>query len=153
MKIIGLILSILILCSSLFAQEAQKMDETGNLGCDDFISRIDNLIIGLNENPNSKGYIFVYEGNWMKYNNEGQKTYVLPHFGEAKKYISSMKIRFRFWKFPLVDRIVLVNAGFRKNFTLEFWIVPNGAIPPKATPTLTKMSYRKGKPKYFCGEF
>jgi hypothetical protein len=43
-----------------------------------------------------------------------------------------------------------VVAGFRENFTVEFWIVPNGVTPPEPSPTLTKMKYRKGIPAKFC---
>jgi hypothetical protein len=33
-------------------------------------------------------------------------------------------------------RIVTVDGGYREDMTVELWIVPSGATPPTASPTL-----------------
>lgn len=146
---------LLSLFSYAFAQEARKIEEFGNLGCDDFLTRKDNFIYYLNLEPNAIGYIFVYEGKLQEFDYSKEKVqtyYVLPRVGEARRYLVGMKDRFEMGRFPL-ERLVFANAGFREKFTVEFWIKPSDASPPKPTPTLTKIKYRKGKPKNFCGEF
>lgn len=152
MKIIGFILSILILCSSVFAQEAQKMDEVGDINCEDYLARINNFNLSLRNDPTSKVYILIYEGKERRYNSQKGKTEpVLPAYGSAKARIRSIKQYFKTYKQEnLLERIVFVEAGFREEFTFEFWQVPAGATPPNPTPTLTKIKYRKGKPKVFC---
>ena len=151
MKVHTLILcTLLLICNSVFAQEAIKENEIVNITCEDFLSRKDNLRMWLNEDPNAISYILVYEGKINYYNSKHDKSYsVYPHFGEAKEYIRTMKKWMTFSRFPL-DKVVFVNAGFREKLTVEFWFVPNGATPPKPKPTLTKMKYRKGKPVSFC---
>ncbi|HRH43423.1 MAG TPA: hypothetical protein PKY82_17465 [Pyrinomonadaceae bacterium] len=152
MKIIGLILSILMLCSSIFAQEAQITDEIGDITCDDYLLRMYNVNFGLINDLTSKVYILIYEGKEWRYNAKKDKTEsVLPAYGSAKARIRSIKQYFKTYKQEdLLQRIVFVEAGFRENFAVEFWFAPNGASAPKPTPTLTKMKYRKGKPKEFC---
>jgi hypothetical protein len=34
------------------------------------------------------------------------------------------------------SRLVFVNGGFREKDSVEVWIVPAGAEPPRATPTV-----------------
>ncbi len=48
------------------------------------------------------------------------------------------------------EKIVFIEAGFREKLTIEFWLVPLGAEPPKPNPTLKKMKYQKGKPLDLC---
>jgi hypothetical protein len=54
-----------------------------------------------------------------------------------------------FRRFPK-EKVLFISGGFRENHTVELWVVPNGANPPKATPTLESMKYRKGKPVNMC---
>ena len=48
------------------------------------------------------------------------------------------------------EKFVFVESGFLEDFKVELWNVPDGATPPKPTPTLKRMKYRKGKPVGFC---
>lgn len=152
MKIWRITALILILYCSSFAQQAELIDEFGNTACEDYLNRMDNLRLNVENNPNSKTYILIYEGKELWFNAARVKSkLVFPTFGSAKAKIYSIKMRFKFMQAEhLLDRIVFIEAGFRENFTLEIWSVPNGANPPKPTPTLTKMKYRKGKPVGFC---
>ena len=34
------------------------------------------------------------------------------------------------------SRFTVVNGGFREEDSVELWIVPSGAAPPRATPTV-----------------
>ncbi|MBV8857759.1 MAG: hypothetical protein JOZ02_12560, partial [Acidobacteria bacterium] len=34
------------------------------------------------------------------------------------------------------DRIVTVDGGYREELTVELWVVPSGATPPAASPTV-----------------
>lgn len=150
MKLIISTILLLSLFSCAFAQAARKIDEFGKIYCDDFLARKDDFAFLLYGEPTSIGYILVYEGKYNLRKNETQTQVVLPLIGEAKAYINTMKKRFKVSGFPL-ERLIFVNAGFRENFTLEFWIVPLGAKPPMPTPKLKKMKHRKGKAGDFCG--
>lgn len=139
-----------------FAQytEARNVDEFGNIYCDDYLARIDVLLVELKNSPDSKEYIFVYEGKtrmalYDKNNKYAGEKYILPHFGQALKTIETMKKRMKLYRVDM-KRLFFIKGGFRKNFTVDLWIVPKGAPPPKPTPTLNKMKYRKGKPSGFC---
>ena len=144
------ILGFLLLLSFVFmvsaqTKETQKFDEFGNISCDDLTSRLEVFFLELKGDKTLKGYVLIYEGNLLipLYNKDG-KT-VRPRRGEAKGFIKSMQSREKFYSF-YDKRIVFIESGFRKNFTVELWLVPNGAALPKLTPTLKKMKYRKGKP-------
>lgn len=152
MKIIGLILSILILCSSIFAQGAIKQEEIGNTSCEDYLSRMEVVRSVLLSEPDTKIYLLIYEGKENLYNPKTHKiNLVLPAYGSAQARIDSIKKRFEFMQSKhLLERIVFVKAGFRMTFAVEVWFVPNDATPPSPTPTLKKMRYRKGKPQGFC---
>ena len=136
-------------------QEAQKIDEFESVKCDEYLNRMDNAILNVTNTPNSKIYIFVYEGRVVsktKYDSKGEfigYDYVYPPFGLAKAKIRSMKEYLKMRKIPQ-ENYIFVEAGFLENFKVEFWNVPKGASPPIPSPTLKKMKYRKGKPTGFC---
>jgi hypothetical protein len=151
MKSLAVTMFLCILFSlSAFSQEAQKIDEFENTPCDEYLGRIDVTIIQARDNSSSTVYVLIYEGKELKYNPRKNKTeLVFPNYGQAKAKIRSIKKYLASRKFP-VKRYSFVQAGFRENLTVEIWLVPQGAMPPKPTPTLTKMKYRKGKPMGFC---
>lgn len=152
MKIIWLTFFILIFVFSTFAQEAQKFDEIGDTSCEDYLNRMAEVVAILRFDQTTKVYLLIYEGKEQRYNARKDKSEILlPAYGSAKARIRSIKKLFKVHQQEsLLERIVFVEAGFREEFTVEFWQVPLGAQPPKPTPTLTKMKYRKGKPKEFC---
>ncbi|HQU85809.1 MAG TPA: hypothetical protein PKY59_21915, partial [Pyrinomonadaceae bacterium] len=45
-----------------FSQEAQLIDEFSNNVCDEYLMRMDNMLVKASANPTSTIYIFVYEG-------------------------------------------------------------------------------------------
>ena len=149
-QIISILLVTLIFCISAFSQEAVKMQEFEDTVCEDFLSRMDGVIAESQNNPSATIYVFVYEGRELKYNNRKNKMEkVLPAFGSAKVKINSMKI-FIERRGISIETFTFIEAGFRENLTVEMWVVPNGATPPKPSPTLEKIRYRKGKAIGFC---
>ena len=84
--------------------------------------------------------------------NFAQETTLFDQFptsGLAKAKTHSIKKLLAIRKIP-AEKSVFIEAGVQENFTIEFWLVPAGAVPPKPTPTLAKMKYRKGKSYGFC---
>ena len=142
-----IILSFCFLTISAVAQEARKIDEFGKIFCDDYLARIDGIIVSLKELPSSKVFVMVYEGKESFFSSSKSR---LPQYGQANAYINSIKKRLSILYNINLDNFVFLKAGFRENLIIEFWSVPVGATPPTPTPTLKKMKYRKGKPRGFC---
>lgn len=136
-----------------FSQKAELIDGIGSVNCETYLAFAEKTMIEQTNNPNAKTYIFVYEGKELipVYKNGKfiKDKSVLPKIGLATAKIQSMKARIKRAKISL-DNFVFVKGGFRENFMVEIWSVPNGAKPPKSTPTLKKMKYGKGKAKGFC---
>jgi len=144
----------LLFCSLAYgqavSQNAEKFDEFEETPCDEYLGRMDSAFANAHENPNTALYILIYEGkerSWSRRKN--QIEWVFPTRRSVATKISSMKRYINLRKFP-IDRVRIIRAGFRKHLSLEIWLVPRGAEPPKATPTLAKMKYRKGKAEGFC---
>jgi hypothetical protein len=148
---IRLLAFILVCCTTSFAQtkEAQKFDEFRNPQCEDYLARMDGFVNELHKFPSAKGYVLVYEGRLIQYY-ENKARLVLPHIGEAESYIRSMKRCLALRAYP-EKGFVFVNAGFREKLAIEFWLVPNGAMPPTRSGTIRKIKHRRGKPVDFCG--
>lgn len=149
-------LLIFVIFGGAFAQteEPRKFEEFGETDCEDLRGRLDNFMVHLRNEPNAKGLVLVYEGKYSRpiYNRQGKPQYkdFLPAVGESKYRMTVLRNHFKFRKFP-ADKISVIDGGFRETFTMEFWIIPNGAESPAPTPTLDKMKYRKGKPsKIVC---
>jgi hypothetical protein len=133
-----------------------KFYEFGNVNCEEYLATKDAFLSTLFRTPNTKAYVMVYEGKLpteYEYDKNGKSVptkYLLPSRGEAKSRIRTMKRHLAFRRYP-ADKIVFVEAGFREDYTVEFWLVPDDSEPLKPTPTLKQMKYRKGKPVDFCG--
>lgn len=146
-----LFLILLVVSVSAQSNEAVKIDEFGNLLCDEYLSRMDSVMSQANNNPNAEIYVFVYEGKTREFkcNGTGETYNALPQYNLATTKIRSMKKLFSSKKFS-AERFNFVQAGLRENFVIEFWLVPAGAAKPTPTPTITKIKYRKGKAQEFC---
>jgi hypothetical protein len=101
----------------------RKIDEYGNIKFNDEKARLDNFAIELQNDPTAQGYLVCYGGRRGR-TGEGQRR-----CDRAKNYLVSTRG---------IDaaRVVTVDGGFREDLTVELWIVPSGATPPAATPTV-----------------
>jgi hypothetical protein len=102
---------------------AQEFDECNNCSYDDQKARLDNLAIELQNDPSTRAYIIAYGGRSSALN----QVEVL--MSRAQDYLITQRG---------IDasRFEVVNGGFREENSVELWIVPSGAAPPKPTPTV-----------------
>lgn len=130
-------------------EEPRKVDEFESIQCEDLRTRLDSFLVEIQNNPQSKGFVIVYEGKYSSYiyNRSGisKRKYHLPTFGEANYRTQVFLKHFQFRQFQS-DKYLFIDGGFRENHSVELWIVPDTAKPPKPTPTLSNIKYRKGKP-------
>jgi hypothetical protein len=101
----------------------RKIDEYGNIRFNDEKARLDNFAIELQNDPQAQGYLVCYGGR------TGRAGEAQRRCDRAKGYLTSTRG---------IDasRIVTVDGGFREDLTVELWIVPSGATPPAASPTV-----------------
>jgi len=129
-----------LLAATVFPQteEARLFDEFGYINCDQYLARMQHIIIEQGNNPSHKVYFFVYEGKEKKpvYIDKKFMSYksVFPAYGLAKEKIKSMKKWLSLQKAPL-ENYFFVSGGFREEFGIEAWFVPPGAGSPKPSPT------------------
>jgi hypothetical protein len=102
---------------------AREFDECDNCTFDDQKARLDNLAVELQNDPTTTGYIIAYGGRTSPI---GQVERLMTR---ARDYLIQQRG---------IDasRLVIVNGGFREYDSVELWIVPSGAAPPRATPTI-----------------
>jgi hypothetical protein len=98
---------------------ARKFDEFRPDEGENLKVRCDNFAYYLKEEVGARGYIIFYRGGRRPYNG-----YHLL----ARDYMANA------WR-SLTNKIEPVFGGYRELNTMELWIVPEGAQPPKATPT------------------
>jgi hypothetical protein len=102
---------------------AREFDECNNCTFDDQKARLDNLAVELQNDPSAKGYVIAYGGRMSPI---GQVERLMSR---AREYLTQQR--------GIDDsRLVIVNGGFREADSVELWIVPSGAAPPRATPTV-----------------
>jgi hypothetical protein len=152
MKVVVFTVFILILLSSISAQEARKIGGLPNSSCADITISSHYFFEEIKKQQGSKGYVIVYNGKLVLplYNSENKTVY--PHRNEAKSEIENIKARIKFFRFDKT-RLVFIEGGLREYFTIEYWIVPANAKPPIPSPTLKTMKYRKGKSYRICEVF
>ncbi len=101
----------------------RKFDEYGNIKRNDEKARLDNFANELQANPGAQGYIIGYGGR------KGRAGEAQTRADRAKDYLVNSRA---------IDagRLVTVDGGFKEEATTELWIVPSGATPPTASPTV-----------------
>jgi len=102
---------------------AQEFDECNSCSRDDQKARLDNLAVELQNDPTTRAYIIAYGGR------TSPLRQVERLMSRARDYLTTQRG---------IDasRLVVVNGGFREEDSVELWIVPSGAAPPRATPTV-----------------
>ncbi|HYO63676.1 MAG TPA: hypothetical protein VER08_08610 [Pyrinomonadaceae bacterium] len=103
--------------------EARKIDEYGPIRFNDEKARLDNLAIALQNDPTAQGYLVCYGGR------RGRAGEAQARCDRARNYLVNERG-------ITADRIVTVDGGYREELTVELWVVPTGANPPTATPTV-----------------
>lgn len=166
MKLIIPAILITIFSACAFAQETvtetQKIDEFGVIYCCNFGVRLEFAMIAQRANPGSRVYMHFYEGkkrainHWNKRLGKSVDVLINPMRGGFSDFLAGVRIRAGFQKIDL-NNFVIQNGGFREVMTVEVWLVPAGAEPPKLTPTVDGKSvrYRKGRFSHFqnvCNE-
>jgi PKD domain len=109
--------------------KARKIDEYGNIRFNDEKARLDNFAIELQNDPTAQGYLVCYGGR------RGRTGEAQRRCDRAKDYLVTTRG-------ITADRIVTVDGGFREDLTVELWIVPQGATPPPAAPTVDPSEVR-----------
>lgn len=102
---------------------SREFDVCCSCSFDDQKARLDNLGIELQNDPTTTSYIIAYAGRTSR---AGQAEKLLAR---AKDYLVSKRN---------IDpaRLVILNGGYREEDCVELWVVPQGATPPQATPTV-----------------
>ncbi|MDT7542250.1 MAG: hypothetical protein QOE33_2154, partial [Acidobacteriota bacterium] len=100
-----------------------QFDTYGNIPRNDVKARLDNFANELQAQPGSQGYIIGYGGR------KGVTGEAQRRADFAKDYLVNTRG---------IDagRLVTIDGGFKEEATTELWIVPAGATPPTATPTV-----------------
>ncbi|HEX5705985.1 MAG TPA: hypothetical protein VFX96_01720 [Pyrinomonadaceae bacterium] len=95
-----------------------RSDEFGNIARDDEKARLDNFAIALQNRPGAQGHVLVYSGRTSR-------------AGEAER--RAQRIRDYLVNTRGIDasRVVTLDAGQREEVTIQLWIVPAGAEPPR----------------------
>jgi hypothetical protein len=101
----------------------RKVDEYGNIKFNDEKARLDNYAIELQNDPTAQGYLVCYGGR------TGRTGEAQRRCDRAKNYLVNTRG-------ITADRIVTVDGGYREELTVELWVVPSGATPPAASPTV-----------------
>ncbi|HZH35541.1 MAG TPA: hypothetical protein VEX64_11920 [Pyrinomonadaceae bacterium] len=122
--------------SPAFAQtgEARKIDEVEGICCEDLRTRFDQFLYKIQENRELIGYIVFYGGKSHLFC-DGQRR--LPKRGELSELIYAVENHIKF-RGQNPTRFVWINGGYKEDWTLEFWVVPGSAEPPKPAPTVEK---------------
>ena len=100
----------------------KRFDEFPSVAFDDDKARLDNLAIELQNSPTSTGYIVTYAGQRSRAGQADRMGRRAINYLVARRGITR-------------NRLVYVNGGGRDVDTYEFWLVPQGAEPPRPTPT------------------
>ena len=121
----------------------EKLDEFGDILCEEELARLDVFAGRLQEDPASVGYLIAYGGK------KGKRK-------EAKARLARMTYYLTETRMLSKDRLIAVNGGFRETLAVELWIAKPDESSPKATPTVDKKDVRSnGKAKvrgYNCAD-
>jgi hypothetical protein len=102
---------------------SRQFDVCCSCSFDDQKARLDNLAVELQADPSTTTYVIAYGGRTSRV---GQAELL---GSRARDYLVTNRG---------IDqsRIVVINGGFREEDCVELWIIPSGATPPQATPTV-----------------
>lgn len=123
--------------------DPRKVDEFGNINCEDELARLDALAVILQNEPASRSYIIIYGGR------TGQRN-------EAKARAARMLYYLTKSRGIDLKRVVTLDGGYRETLMGEFWVAGAGDPAPTFTPTVGVKNVKlKGTAKirhYNCGD-
>ncbi|PYS76926.1 MAG: hypothetical protein DMF66_12100 [Acidobacteria bacterium] len=95
-----------------------KFDEIGEIQRDDEKARLDVFAIELQNSPSATGYVIAYGSRNKRFGTGQQRG------DRAKEYLTRTRG---------IDasRVVVIDGGQRETGSMELWIVPPGASPPR----------------------
>jgi hypothetical protein len=106
------------------APKARKVIEIPFTDHSELSIQIGRFVKVLRKKPGSKAFVIVYE-----------RYPIVEYLKSASHVLSFAKSVFERYKIP-PSRIVGIEGGFREVLMIELFIVPKGATPPVATPTI-----------------
>jgi hypothetical protein len=84
-------------------------------------ANFDNFAVALQEDPTATGYVIVYNGR------RSRPARLNTLVNRSRDYVVNTRNIDR-------SRVVVMSGGTREVDTIELWIVPQGATPPRPTP-------------------
>jgi hypothetical protein len=108
----------------------KRFDEFPSIAFDDDKARLDQMAIELQNSPGSTGYIIAYAGRRSRPGEADRMGKRAIDYLTATRGISR-------------DRLVFINGGSRETNAFELWLVPQGAEPPRPTPTAAPAPTRR----------
>lgn len=142
MKRIAAAAVLLILVCSLTAapnSSSQKLDEFGDLNCEEEYAHLDNLALQLQNDPEAKALIIFYGGRRFR----GR----LPKRGEAAARASRLKPYLVERRGIPSNRVEVLDGGYKEDFQIQLWVLPAAAPKPVTDQTIPAkdIRFRNGK--------
>lgn len=152
-RLITVLTFIAILSPSLLVRgsnptSVRKVDEFGDIQCEDEMARLDNVAIQLQNEPESKAVLVFFGGTTFR----GK----LPRRGDAAARAARLKPYLVERRGIPFNRVMVFDGGYAKEWHVEVWIVPLDMWFPAPQPTLPEggVKFREGRvnPRdYRCG--
>jgi hypothetical protein len=113
-------------------------DDFGDINCEDEMARLDSFAVQLQQVPDATGVIIFYGG--VKFRGR------LPRRGDAAARAARMKPYLVNRRGIPAERIVVINGGYKADWTAQLWIVPSGMpLPTPGTELkIERVRFRKG---------
>lgn len=108
------------------SENSNLLDEFGALPHCDLTGRYDLFFAELSKNPESHGYVLIYQG-----------TDGLPATYDSPPMERMFRNHMAFRRFDAA-RVTVINGGFQEQGKTQLWIVPPGAEPPTPESTVRK---------------
>jgi hypothetical protein len=136
--LLALLLPLIVVEASILIYP-RKFDEFKDINCEDEMARLDNFALSLRETPDAKGVVVFYGGRRFR----GR----LPKRGDAAARAARLNSYLTHRRGIPTEQVILIDGGYREEWTTELWIVPSAATLPSPTPSVPpdKIKFRKGK--------
>ena len=112
------------------APQDRKFDEfiiTSHFAIDDVKARLDDFYRVVSNQNDSRAYVFVYAGK-----RGYSKRYTVRNIRDYLKLRGLSP-----------NRVIVTRGGRRDAPTVELWVIPSDAIPPKALPPFSAGRHRR----------